>query len=108
MRCTILAMSPTLLTYLFAVADVRVRPSAPGSWLPYNITFEGQLNHSLRMILADINKDKKVLSEEEKKTQEYDRLAFRLVSYAAFPLLAGYTVYSCTFAVCTRSVETWD
>lgn len=41
--------------------------------------------------------DKKELSDEEKKTQEYDKLAFRLVSYAAIPLLAGYTVYSCTF-----------
>jgi hypothetical protein len=39
--------------------------------------------------------DKKELSEEEKKTQEYDKLAFRLVSYGAIPLLLGYTVYSC-------------
>ncbi len=38
--------------------------------------------------------DKKVLSEDEKKTQEYDKLAFRLVSYFAMPALAGYTVYS--------------
>ena len=39
--------------------------------------------------------DKKELSEDEKKTQEYDKLAFRLVSYFAFPALIGYTIYSC-------------
>jgi hypothetical protein len=39
--------------------------------------------------------DKRELSEDEKKTQEYDQLAFRLVSYGAIPLLAGYTGYSC-------------
>ena len=38
--------------------------------------------------------DKKVLSEDEKKTQEYDQLAFRLVSYAAIPMLLAYSVYS--------------
>lgn len=55
--------------------------------------------------------DKHVLSEDEKKTQEYvcglscrgrrpandnryDKLAFRYVSYVTIPLLAGYTVYS--------------
>jgi len=38
--------------------------------------------------------DKRELSEDEKKTQEYDQLAFRLVSYGAIPVLAGYTVYS--------------
>ena len=40
--------------------------------------------------------DKRELSEDEKKTQEYDQLAFRLVSYGAIPVLAGYTVYSRT------------
>jgi len=44
--------------------------------------------------LKGFDLDKKVLSEDEKKTQEYDALAFRLVSYAALPMLAGYTVYS--------------
>ncbi|KAF9780224.1 cleft lip and palate associated transmembrane protein [Thelephora terrestris] len=38
--------------------------------------------------------DKHVLSEDEKKTQEYDALAFRYVSYGAIPCLAGYTIYS--------------
>jgi len=38
--------------------------------------------------------DKHVLSEDEKKTKEYDALAFRYVSYVAIPCLAGYTIYS--------------
>ncbi|CAH7690356.1 cleft lip and palate transmembrane protein 1-domain-containing protein [Phakopsora pachyrhizi] len=38
--------------------------------------------------------DKHVLSEDEKKTQEYDALAFRWVSYVAIPTLMGYTIYS--------------
>ena len=38
--------------------------------------------------------DKHVLNEAEKKTQEYDALAFRYVSYGAIPCLAGYTIYS--------------
>jgi hypothetical protein len=37
------------------------------------------------------------LTEDEKKTQEYDKLAFKLVGYAAAPLMVGYTYYSCTF-----------
>lgn len=43
---------------------------------------------------ADYYLDKHVLSEDEKKTQEYDALAFRYVSYGAIPCLAGYTIYS--------------
>ncbi|KAI0751554.1 cleft lip and palate transmembrane 1 [Daedaleopsis nitida] len=58
--------------------DISVAPTAPGSWLPYWIQV----------------KDKHVLSEDEKKTQEYDKLAFRIVSYFAIPCLAAYTVYS--------------
>ncbi|KAG8895109.1 hypothetical protein FRC01_012561, partial [Tulasnella sp. 417] len=58
--------------------DISFIPAPPGSMFPYKV---------------DI-KDKHVLSEDEKKTQEYDRLAFRYVSYVAIPLLAGYTVYS--------------
>ena len=41
--------------------------------------------------------DKHVLSEDEKKTQEYDKLAFRYVSYVAIPCLAGYTIYSLVY-----------
>ena len=43
---------------------------------------------------ADGCPDKHVLSEDERKTKEYDALAFRYVSYVAIPCLAGYTVYS--------------
>ncbi|KAK8861440.1 hypothetical protein IAR55_002259 [Kwoniella newhampshirensis] len=59
------------------VTNVRIRP-APTSIFGYSLQFE----------------DKRQLSDDEKKTQEYDALAFKLVSYAAIPLLAGYTVYS--------------
>ncbi|KAH9849977.1 cleft lip and palate transmembrane 1 [Lenzites betulinus] len=58
--------------------DIGIAPSSPGAWLPYKI---------------DI-KDKHVLSEDEKKTQEYDKLAFRIVAYFTIPCLAAYTVYS--------------
>ena len=63
------------------VVNIRVRQT-PGSLLGYTVTFE----------------DKKVLTEDEKKTQEYDRLAFKLVSYGAVPLLAVYSGYSCTLS----------
>ncbi|KAL7419662.1 hypothetical protein Q5752_005576 [Cryptotrichosporon argae] len=63
------------------VINIRVR-AAPGSLIGYRITFE----------------DKHELSEEEKKSQEYDKLAFRLVSYFAIPMLAGYTVYSLLYS----------
>lgn len=58
--------------------DVRVRPSEPGSMLPYTVTFE----------------DKHKLSETEKKTQEYDEIAFQYLFWVAIPLLAAYAVYS--------------
>jgi len=58
--------------------DISLAPSSPGALLPYKVLI----------------KDKHVLSEDEKKTQEYDKLAFRYVSWVAIPCLAGYTVYS--------------
>ncbi|KAG8793527.1 hypothetical protein FRC16_010921 [Serendipita sp. 398] len=58
--------------------DISVIRSPPGSTLPYKL---------------DI-KDKHVLTEDEIKTQEYDKEAFRYVSYAGIPLLGGYTIYS--------------
>ncbi|CAO2648259.1 Nn.00g075260.m01.CDS01 [Neocucurbitaria sp. VM-36] len=58
--------------------NVRVRPTAPGSWLPYTIVFE----------------DKHVLSETEKKTEEYDQIAFRYLYMVAVPLLIAYAIYS--------------
>lgn len=58
------------------VTNVRVRPA--NNIIGYKITFE----------------DKHELSEDEKKTQEYDALAFRIVSYFAIPVLLAYSVYS--------------
>lgn len=58
--------------------NVRVRPSSPGSYLPYTVVFE----------------DKHVLSETEKKTEEYDEIAFKYLTWVAIPLLAAYAVYS--------------
>ncbi|ORX36323.1 cleft lip and palate transmembrane 1, partial [Kockovaella imperatae] len=59
------------------VVEIKVRQD-PSKLIGYTVSFE----------------DKKELSEDEKKTQEYDRLAFRLVSYFAIPALIGYTIYS--------------
>ncbi|TFY83691.1 hypothetical protein EWM64_g321 [Hericium alpestre] len=58
--------------------DIRIISAPPGSKFPWKL---------------DI-KDKHVLSEDEKKTQEYDKLAFRYVSWVAIPCLAIYSVYS--------------
>ncbi|KAI0787148.1 cleft lip and palate transmembrane protein 1-domain-containing protein [Irpex lacteus] len=71
----------TLLTRLFKITkavDIAIRPAPAGSLLPYKLEIT----------------DKHVLSEDEKKTQEYDKLAFRYVSYVTIPCLAGYTAYS--------------
>lgn len=38
--------------------------------------------------------DKHVLTQEEKATQEYDKLAFKYVTWGTTPLLIGYTIYS--------------
>jgi hypothetical protein len=58
--------------------DVRIRDAAPGSLLPYRVSFE----------------DKHKLSETEKKTQEYDQIAFRYMYMVAVPLIGAYAVYS--------------
>lgn len=58
--------------------NVRVRQTAPGSFLPYAIVFE----------------DKHVLSETEKKTEEYDQIAFKYLYMVAIPLLVAYAIYS--------------
>ncbi|KAK3945034.1 cleft lip and palate transmembrane protein 1-domain-containing protein [Diplogelasinospora grovesii] len=60
------------------VVNVRVRPSAPGSFVPYWISFE----------------DKHKLSETEEKTKEYDEIAFKYMYIAGVPLLLAYAVYS--------------
>ncbi|RDW83875.1 CLPTM1 family protein [Aspergillus mulundensis] len=61
--------------------NVRLRPPPAGSFfsfLPYVIVFE----------------DKHKLSETEKKTQEYDEIAFRYLYIIAVPLLGAYAAYS--------------
>lgn len=60
---------------------VNILPAPAGSMLPYRIQV--------------INKH--VLSTEEQKTQEYDRLAFKYVSWIAGPLLCAYTIYSAIY-----------
>lgn len=57
--------------------NVRVRP-APDAIIPYRIVFE----------------DKHKLSDVEKKTQEYDEIAFKYLYIIAVPLLLAYAAYS--------------
>jgi hypothetical protein len=65
--------------------DVRLREPGPNSrfkgLLPYVIVFE----------------DKHKLSETEKKTQEYDEIAFRYLYIIAVPLLLAYAAYSLVY-----------
>ena len=61
--------------------NVRIRPTPAGSLLPYTITFE----------------DKHKLSDVEKKTQEYDEIAFRYLYIVAVPLLLAYAAYSLVY-----------
>lgn len=64
--------------------DVRLRQPGPQSrfsFLPYVIVFE----------------DKHKLSETEKKTQEYDQIAFKYLYIVAIPLLAAYAIYSLVY-----------
>ncbi|OJJ04719.1 hypothetical protein ASPVEDRAFT_44253 [Aspergillus versicolor CBS 583.65] len=61
--------------------NVRLRPPPTGSFfsfLPYVIVFE----------------DKHKLTETEKKTQEYDEIAFRYLYIIGVPLLGAYAAYS--------------
>ncbi|KAM5345018.1 hypothetical protein ACJ41O_010880 [Fusarium nematophilum] len=60
------------------VVNVRLRPSGPGSFLPYAIVFE----------------DKQKLTETEEKTKEYDEIAFKYMYIAGVPLLIAYGIYS--------------
>ena len=61
--------------------NVRVRQTAPGSLLPYTVVFE----------------DKHKLSETEKKTEEYDQIAFKYLYLVAIPLLLAYAGYSLVY-----------
>jgi hypothetical protein len=84
--------------------------------IPFSVTHSTltvRPNHSIILYADEV--DKRELSEDEKRTQEYDQLAFRLVSYGAIPVLAGYTGYSRTSLLklevraeiqsCTRLIE---
>ncbi|KAH6642256.1 cleft lip and palate transmembrane protein 1-domain-containing protein [Boeremia exigua] len=59
-------------------ANIRVRATAPGSLIPYTVVLE----------------DKHVASEIEKKTEEYDQIAFKYLYMVAVPLLIAYAIYS--------------
>ncbi|THX19315.1 cleft lip and palate transmembrane 1, partial [Aureobasidium pullulans] len=61
--------------------DVRVRAAPEGSLIPYRVVFE----------------DKHKLSDVEKKTQEYDEIAFRYLYMVAVPLLLAYAGYSLVY-----------
>ena len=64
--------------------DVRLREPGPDSrfkFLPYVVVFE----------------DKYKLSETEKKTQEYDEIAFKYLYVIAVPLLLAYAAYSVVY-----------
>jgi hypothetical protein len=61
--------------------NVRIRPAAPGALIPYTIAFE----------------DKHKLSDTEKKTQEYDEIAFKYLYIVAIPLLLAYAAYSLVY-----------
>jgi Cleft lip and palate transmembrane protein 1 (CLPTM1) len=61
--------------------DVRLIATPAGSLLPYTIRFD----------------DKHKLSEVEKKTQEYDEIAFYYLYLTAIPLLLAYAVYSLVY-----------
>ncbi|PHH75299.1 hypothetical protein CDD80_2485 [Ophiocordyceps camponoti-rufipedis] len=63
------------------VVDVRLRPAAPGSLIPWRLTME----------------DKHQLTETEAKTKEYDEVAFRYMYAVAVPLLAAYGIYSLVY-----------
>jgi hypothetical protein len=60
------------------VVNVRIRPAAPNSLIPYRIAFE----------------DKQVLTETEEKTKVYDAVAFKYLYMIAVPLLLAYAAYS--------------
>jgi len=59
------------------VIKFEYHPPGPGQTLP-SFSFE----------------DKKTLSEDERRTREYDALAFRIVGAVAVPTLMAYAAYS--------------
>ncbi|KAI5310897.1 hypothetical protein KEM55_003064, partial [Ascosphaera atra] len=64
--------------------NVRLRAPQPGSFfsfLPYIVVFE----------------DKHKLTDTEKKTKEYDEIAFKYLYIVAVPLLLAYAAYSLVY-----------
>lgn len=59
--------------------DVKINPS------------QGFFKYSIKFV------DKHKLSESEEKTKEYDRLAFKYLSWIAYPLLTSYAIYSLVY-----------
>ncbi|KAF6767504.1 Cleft lip and palate transmembrane 1 [Kalmanozyma brasiliensis GHG001] len=66
---------------LTKAVTVGIVAAPAGSWVPYRLKIS----------------DKHVLSEEERKTQEFDRLAFKYTGLALGPVLVGYTIYSALY-----------
>ncbi|EPQ30466.1 uncharacterized protein PFL1_01992 [Pseudozyma flocculosa PF-1] len=66
---------------LTKAVTVGLVAAPPGSLVPFRLKIS----------------DKHVLSEEEKRTQEYDKLAFKYVGLVAVPVLVAYTVYSALY-----------
>jgi hypothetical protein len=72
------------LTKAVTVSVIPREPAfrrGPLGWLPYRVAIE----------------DKHVPSSEELRTQEYDRLAFKLCGYVMGPVLVAYTTYSALY-----------
>ena len=63
------------------VVNFKLLPPSPNSYLPFSFQLE----------------DKKELSSDEKKTREYDELAFKYVSWVMIPVLIAYTAYTLVY-----------
>ena len=74
------------------MVNIRLREDKT-SLIGYTVMFEG-MPHVRRLDGEAERSDKRELTDEEKRTQQYDREAFRIVSYFAFPILFGYGIYS--------------
>lgn len=59
--------------------NIKFLPAAPGSRFPYRLDIQGMYRYSATkgsIIITFSYTDKHVLSDDEKKTQEYDLLLF--------------------------------
>ena len=59
--------------------DVKIVPGPPGSLLPWRVSIKDRASYS------------------ESRTAEYDATAMRYLSYALYPLVFGYAVYSLVY-----------